>query len=324
MRYIVISGYGKKIRTRKNMLNIVNMDGEKINIAFGDIDSLIIASNGISITSNVIRKLIRHGVDIVFLDGSGRPIGRIYPPFINRTVATRRCQYQAYFDERRWIIIETFIESKFRNQANLLKYYSKSRDMDDLREIGEKILEYISRIRGVKDRDKIIRIEAEAARIYWSGVSMLLPEDIEFNGRSPESFDLMNICINYCNSLVYSECWKALVLAGLDPYAGYLHSDRSGKESLIYDFSEMFKTVSVDRLLIKIFSSGERFDVEMGLLTNNSRKKLIKYFYEWMERRVRPTSGTPCTLRQCFRRWALKLASYLRNDLKTFRGFIES
>ena len=131
MRYIVISGYGKKIRTRKNMLNIVNMDGEEINIAFGDIDSLIIASNGISITSNVVRKLIRHGVDIVFLDGSGRPIGRIYPPFINRTVATRRCQYQAYFDERRWIIIETFIESKFRNQANLIKYYSKSRDRDD-------------------------------------------------------------------------------------------------------------------------------------------------------------------------------------------------
>ncbi len=152
---------------------------------------------------------------------------------------------------------------------------------------------------------------------------MLVPGDIGFRGRSHDSLDLMNICLNYAYALLYSECWKALVLAGLDPYAGFLHADRSGKESLVFDFSEMFKPPAVDRLLIKLFSEGWRPEAEHGLLTTKSRGELVKAFYEWLERKARPTSGSVCTLRQAFKRWAVKMACYLRREERVYRGFVE-
>ena len=166
-------------------------------------------------------------------------------------------------------------------------------------------------------------VEAEAARAYWNGMTLLFSKELEFRGRDPESFDPVNMCLNYVYALLYGVCWRVLVLAGLDPYAGFLHSDRSGKESLVYDYSEMFKPSSVDRLIVKLFSEGWRPEIENGLITSKSRGQLIKAFFQWLDRRVRPTSGSPCTLQQAIKRWAFMLASYLRGDLKKYRGFVE-
>ena len=41
---------------------------------------------------------------------------------------------------------------------------------------------------------------------------------------------------------------RALVLAGLDPYAGFIHVDRPGKPSLALDLIEEFRQAAVDRV----------------------------------------------------------------------------
>jgi len=54
--------------------------------------------------------------------------------------------------------------------------------------------------------------------------------------------------------ILFPEVWKAVGLAGLDPYAGYLHADRPGKPSLVLDLMEEFRQQLVDRTLIRLIS----------------------------------------------------------------------
>ncbi|MEM1631785.1 MAG: CRISPR-associated endonuclease Cas1 [Thermofilum sp.] len=323
MRELVLKGYGVRVRSRKGLLIVESKEG-RVELSPSEVNQVVVVSGGVSITSSAIRLLMRNCVDVVFLDGRGVPVGRVYPPVVNRTVLTRRCQYEAYLSEKRWHVVAGVVEAKLRNQANLLKYYSRWRSDERLRECADEILQCLNQLySALGNAASVLSIEARAARAYWSGIASLLPSELGFEGRDHEAVDPVNMCINYLNSLLYSQCWKALVLAGLDPYAGFLHSDRSGKESLVYDFSEMFKPPAVDRLLLKLLLSGWRPEVENGLLTRDSRAHLVRNFSEWLDRRVRPTSGEPCTLRQALKRWALSLASFLRGEAREYRGFVE-
>ena len=323
MRELVVASYGVRVRVKRGLL-LVEGGGERLEISPSDLDAVIVASGGVSVTSSAVRLLIAHGVDLVFLDSRGRPIGRLYPPFVNRTVLTRRMQYKAYMTDRRWSVVGAIVEAKLRNQANLLKYYYRCRGDAELRECAYGVASALEELpEALGDPKSVMAVEAKAARAYWSGVARLIPGELGFDGRDPESLDPVNACLNYCYALLYSQCWKALVLAGLDPYAGFLHADRSGKESLVFDYSEMFKPPAVDRMLVKLFNSGWRPELERGLLARESRGVLVKSFLEWLDRRVRPTSGGPCTLRQALKRWAFRLASYLRGGERHYRGFVE-
>lgn len=323
MRELVIAGYGVSVRARRGLLLITSREGRR-EVSPADLDAVIVATGGVSISSKAVRLLMSHGVDLVFLDSRGRPLGRVYPPFINRTVATRRAQYAAYNTWRRWEVVAALVEAKLRNQANLLRYYAKSRGLRELRDCAAEVLDALEGLPAALGNARaVLNVEARAARAYWSGVAFLLPAELGFDGRDPDSPDPMNVCLNYAYALLYSQCWRALTLAGLDPYAGFLHADRSGKESLVYDYSDQFKPPAVDRLLIRAFSSGWRPGVERGLLTPGSRGELVKMFLEWLGRRVRPSTGQPCTLRQAVRRWAFRLAAFLRGDERAYRGFVE-
>ena len=46
----------------------------------------------------------------------------------------------------------------------------------------------------------------------------------------------------------------SLHMTGLDPYAGFLHSDLYGRTSLVFDVMEEFRQQIVDRSILKIIN----------------------------------------------------------------------
>ena len=66
--------------------------------------------------------------------------------------------------------------------------------------------------------------------------------------------------LNYGYGILYSQVWSALALAGLEPFAGFLHVDRPGKPSLVLDFIEEFRQTAVDRVVFAMIN--KRFKVE--------------------------------------------------------------
>ena len=327
MKSLIIAGYGVKIGYRKGML-IVESSESKNTVSLVDLEQIIIVTSGVSVTSKAIRAIIEHGVDLVFLGPRGIPLGRVYPPFINRTVNTRRQQYLVYNSSIGVEVAKAIVEAKIRNQAGLLRRFARGTGDRDLRELSYKVQSYIDELRRVNSnsidrvRESIIVIEAKAARVYWSGVSRLVPGDIGFEFRNRDGVDGFNIMLNYGYGIIYSECWKALVLAGLDPYAGYLHVDRSGKPTLVFDYIEMFRCSTVDYPLLLMVRRGWRPSIESGILTAKSRGEIAKQVISNLDRRVR-VKGEVLTLGQALKRWAFKLASYIRGETGRYVGFVE-
>jgi CRISPR-associated protein Cas1 len=77
---------------------------------------------------------------------------------------------------------------------------------------------------------------------------------------------------------------QALILAGLDPYGGFLHADRPGKPSLVLDLIEEFRQPVVDRTVIGMVK--KRFVIkqdEDARLSETTRTRLAEKIRECME-----------------------------------------
>jgi len=325
VKTLLVTGYGVRLRYRNGLL-LVESSNNKQEVSLADLEQVVIASSGVWLSSKVIRKLIEFGVDVVFLDSRGLPIGRVYPPFINRTVETRRAQYSSHGSSRGVYAMKEIVYGKIANQAGILKKYYYNTRIEELKEASSRINELALKARGVEAgfeeaREKLRGIEAEAARIYWTHYALLVPPGLGFEGRNQDSSDVVNIVLNYAYGILYSECWRALVLAGLDPYAGFIHVDRSGKPVLVFDFIEMFR-FTVDTTVLYLLRKGWRPVVNNGLLDYESRKRIIEALSDFLDNtRVQYTSESSITLRQAIKKAAYSLASYLRGD-GVFEAFV--
>lgn len=316
MRALIVSDYGVRISAKKGSIVISNRE-KSVRISPADVDQIIIASGGASITSRAIRLAMRHGIDIVFLDSRGEPWARVYQATPTATTASRRAQYEAIYSGAWREIAVAIVEAKLRNQAGHLK---SLRRRGYIAEAAHREVEAIAQ--GLSP-ENLLKAEAEAAHIYWQAIAEALPGDIGFQGRNHDSPDPFNMALNYGYAILYSECWKALAIAGLDPYAGYIHKDRSGRESLVYDFSEMFKPSAVDRVLVELFRRGFRPRVSEGYIERRDRAELAKAIVSGMERVVREEGDhNPKKLSQAMRASAVRLASSLRSGTR-YRGFVE-
>jgi CRISPR-associated protein Cas1 len=204
---------------------------------------------------------------------------------LTATVLTRREQMAAYGDGRGLELAKAVVRGKLGNQAALLKYFGKYLKGADpvafeqleaaVRAIakGRRELEQVSGERVDEARSALLAIEGSAGRHYWGGVKTLLAGHASFETREHRGApDLVNSALNYGYGILYTHVWGALMNAGLEPFAGFLHVDRPGKPSLVLDLIEEFRQPVVDRAVIALFTKGIRLETREGLLTDDSRR----------------------------------------------------
>ncbi|AWR98102.1 CRISPR-associated endonuclease Cas1 [Acidianus sulfidivorans JP7] len=300
MRTLVISDYGAYVYVKNNML-VIKKGDKKVEISPSEVDEILITSS-CSISTSVLLLALTHGISVMFLNSRDTPWGILLPSVVTETVKTKKAQYEAVVVKKEVKYGEEIISSKIYNQSVHLKYWA--------------------RVTGTRNdhRELLGKDEPTAARIYWQNISRLLPKDIRFDGRDVDSTDQFNIALNYSYAILYNTIFKYLVIAGLDPYLGFIHKDRPGNESLVYDFSEMFKPY-IDFLLVKALRNGFRLKIEDGLIEENSRGDLAKLIRKGMDDQVKEESDhNPKTLIQAIRAHAIKLASSIREG-KDYNGF---
>ena len=82
--------------------------------------------------------------------------------------------------------------------------------------------------------------------------------------------------MNYGYGVLYSLVEKACIIAGLDPFVGFLHTDNYNKKSLVFDLIEPYR-IFVDRVIIGLFSKRKVKDtmfseIPKGLTLNTEGK----------------------------------------------------
>lgn len=309
------------------------------------LETVTIANQGVSISAAAIRECTERGIPVHFLSGTGTPYASLYSAGLTGTVATRRAQLMVYQSTRAIALVIAFGTGKLSNQSNLLKYigkYRKESDPELHRELHlrateildplidmERILCYPEVRAGetsIEDlRAEIMGLEGQAARYYWGALRMVLPERYGFEKRVGRgATDPINSALNYGYGILYGEVERALVLAGLDPYAGFLHVDRPGKPSLTLDFIEEFRQPVVDRTVIGMANKKMSFDLdERGMLTKVTRRTLADKVIARLERPAK-YEGKRHTLRAIIQMQARHLATYLRAERTEYEPFIMS
>lgn len=140
----------------------------------------------------------------------------------------------------------------------------------------------------------------------------------------------MNALLSFTYTILAHDCASALEAAGLDSYAGFLHRDRPGRQSLALDLMEEFRSIYADRFVLTLVNnrviSAKNFEKkEDGAvwLNQEGRKSLLTH---WQERKkeviTHPFLQEKIAWGLIPYVQALLLARYIRGDLDGYPPFV--
>lgn len=285
---LVIDGYGKFVGKKDNQI-VINENGHEIDYFLAEKVSQIIITGKGSVSFDALKLMAVNNVDVVVLNWTGDIMYRLSPPELKNS-GVRREQFKAYEDFRSVVLCKEIIKSKMENQKALLGLLAKSRAEDALkiREHRDKISEFSISLHKLENssinniRGKIFGLEGMASVEYWKGLSLVVDEGWNFTGRSGRGAkDGFNALLNYGYGILKNEVWRAIHLSSMDPYAGFLHADRWGRPSLVFDLMEEFRQQIVDRSVLKLVNRKQIKPVDFTMeddkckIKDKARKKLI-------------------------------------------------
>lgn len=294
MRFELVDAFGSAVQKHSERLMISTPTGDsgspqKRQVPVLHLDHLLVGSKGVSISSDAISLCCERGIPVTVLDWSGRPLGRFSTPAVHGTCRTRRAQLAAYNTTVGGSFAKQLVIGKCQNQAENLKYFAKNRrerapeQHRILTEAAEDIERAVKRLVRIPDRIpdemrlQLMQIEAEASKVYWSRLADLYGHKSEFTHREHRGTkNPTNAALNYAYGVLTSEIWTATTLAGLEPYAGFLHADRPGRMSFVLDMIEEFRPVIADRVVFAMVAKGWKIEVESnGWLSQNAKRRLL-------------------------------------------------
>jgi len=294
--------------------------------------SVTISGRGITLSSDLISSLVERGISLSFLSGRGQPVAQLSAPGLGGTVQTRRSQLAAYETSLGVDLAVEFIRGKLRNQKHQLQYsgkYLKAVDLPRYERLIKKIKAMATLRKQLADfkadrlavvRDKLMGYEGTGARIYWEGVAIILEGRIDFPGRLTRgAVDSVNSALNYGYGILYGQVAGAVVNAGLELYAGYLHVDRPGKPALVLDLVEEFRAPIVDRSILALVNQGVTLETDPHGLTAATKKLVAHRVLERLSTSV-PYEGKRWPLGTIIQNQARHLAVAVRGE-REYRAF---
>lgn len=274
-----------------------NSEIEKFHYSSKKVSSIIL-SQGIALSTDAVKLAVTNNIDIIFSDLDGFPIGRVWHSKLGSTTKIRKRQLEASLSKVGVKWIKEWISQKFQNQIDFLSDLRKHRS-EKSGFIDEKI-EVIKNLKNSFDilngehisiiADYIRGLEGTSGRLYFETLSRLLSEEYKFNGRSfRPAKDPFNAFLNYAYGVLYSKIEKSLIIAGIDPYVGFMHRDDYNQLSMVYDFIEPYR-IYAEKVVFRLFSAkkinkAHADEITNGFSLNKEGKVLLiesfnKYFEE--------------------------------------------
>lgn len=295
---LVINTYGSYLRKNGDCFLVKN-DDKVAEISVKKVDSIMIATAAY-VSTDAIKFAMENNIDIIFLDEFGDPYGRVWHSKLGSTTLIRRKQLEIAQNESGLELAKEWVAKKFENQVDFLEKLKNSRKEKEgqlniyiqrLAEAKEKLMSLTGAID--EKRDTIMGIEGSAGRAYFEAISFIMPDRYRFEGRSRQpAKDEFNCLLNYGYGMLYSLVEKACIIAGLDPYIGFIHTDNYNKKSLVFDLIEMFRIFADQTVVYSISqrkAKQEFFDEAKGglVLNKEGRAFLIEAMNETLDKSVR-------------------------------------
>ncbi len=340
----------------KKILNTLYVTNEKAYLAL-DGENVVIQENG-----NILGRLPIHTIDsivvfgyvgaspalmgkcadmnksLVFLKPSGRFLAKVTGKSYGN-ILLRREQYRICDNKERSLdISKNIISAKILNSNAVINRTVRDHgvriNIEKFNNVSKQLKKGAELAYNCSNVDSLRGIEGECATGYFSLFDDMIlqqKEDFFYKSRSRRPpMDNVNALLSFTYSLLTSMCVSALETVGLDPYAGFFHTERPGRCSLALDLVEEFRAAFADRFVLtlinrKMISYKDFIEKESGgiILKDDSRKK---YLAAWQNRKkeiiTHPFLQEKVEWGMLPYVQAMLLSKYIRGDIDGYPPFI--
>ncbi|SHF68482.1 CRISP-associated protein Cas1 [Bacteroides luti] len=308
---------------------------EKFRIPIYNIEGIV--SFGYTGASPALMKMCADkNIGLCFLTEHGEFLGRVSGP-IKGNVLLRRQQYRIADEKEASLnLSRIFIAGKIANCRNVVQRSIRDHgdELNILDAASKNLLLKSRQSFNAIDSNQLRGIEGEAATSYFGVFNQLIKNSdssFYFGGRTRRPpKDNVNALLSFIYMLLAHEVQSALESVGLDPYVGFLHTDRPGRASLALDIMEEFRPYLADRLVLSLINrrqvSGKGFvqQGEKGIIMTDETKKEI--LLTWQKRKKEsiqhPFLGETVNIGLLPYIQAMLLARYIRGDIDNYPVFV--
>ncbi len=199
----------------------------------------IISFSYLGASPGLMNLCTHYGVSLSFHTPQGRYIGSLEGE-VRGNVLLRRTQFRYADDETMSAYYAVaFIAGKIANQRSVLGRFLRDHHPEDnitgqIQEVMRQLKILIQTLSRRSTRAEVMGVEGTAAQLYFGVFNYLvLNNDFSFNGRSKRPpKDAINTLLSLFYTMLSHDVRSALNSVGLDPYVGFLHTDRPGRPCL--------------------------------------------------------------------------------------------
>ena len=281
---------------------------------------------------------VERNISLCYLNAQGKFLARVTGK-TRGNVLLREQQYQSCKDEKTSLeVAKNCILGKVYNARwvleRALRDHGMQIDSERVKKASLQLKDSLDFIQKAESKEQLRGYEGEAASIYFGVFNELIlqqKKDFVFEGRNKRPpLDNVNAMLSFVYTLLTNQIASALEVVGLDPYVGYLHTERPGRASLALDLVEEFRAVYADRFVLSLINkkivNGKNFShKENGavLMDDDLRKKLL---VEWQNKKkeviTHPFLKEKVEWGMLPYVQAMLLARYLRGDLDGYPVFL--
>ena len=237
----------------------------KLSLPIHNCESVFVFGSDIYVSPSAMRLCWEHGASVCYFTDWGRLEARV-EGIPQGSVLLRAAQHAAAVDNSRAAALaRAFIAGKIQNTrwlvARTARETENKEDNAALTALLATLAAGVRQLPSITVLDDLRGCEGQAAALHFSEFTRHLRPAIrnQFpmdgrNRRPPR--DALNALLSFLYALLRHDCVAALTAVGLDPFVGFLHTNRSGRESLALDLMEEFRPW-VERIAITLCNRGE-------------------------------------------------------------------
>lgn len=294
----------------------------------------IVCFNYPGVSPSLMGACADRNIGLCFLRPSGRFLARVTGREKGNLLLRRQQYEQSKQEDARISFAASFLLGKVANSRKVieraLRDHAMLVDVPKLKTVSDFHKSTLYGIQNADSLEELRGLEGSAAKQYFRVFDQLVlqqREDFGFkerNRRPPR--DNMNSLLSFLYTLLTYDVASALEVVGLDPYIGFLHTDRPGRPSLALDLMEELRPVFADRLALtlvnrkQISACGFERKESGGIMMDDETRKIV--LTAWQERKqgeiIHPYLKEKIPFGLIPHVQAMLLARHLRGDLDAY------
>ena len=250
---------------------VLRIGGEPLQRVPLNLLGLVVVYGNPQVPCTVWRILNERNIPSIIFPSRGKSPPVFLSPGLSSTITLRLKQYQARKNPEnatataKWLLFQKIsaleaLLDRYQDGVNILgEGIDPPKPPSDLNQTSLGVREILkSSARSIEEHetgDGLMGFEGVAAAAWFGFLARHLPSKWNFRGRNRRPpLDPLNSLLSLGYTLLYAEMSRQVFLRGLDPYLGFIHAPKNGRESLVLDFMEPLRP-AVDAFALQLLAS---------------------------------------------------------------------